>query len=144
MTLLAHDTVWTETEQTTCCYSLKGGTMNDYKLADFEAKFADIIWEQEPVSSPDLVKICEKEFNWKKSTTYTVLKKLINKNIFQNRNTIVTSKISRDEFYGRQSQLYVEETFGSLPGFLTAFFQGRKLSRKEAEELRNYIDRFEE
>lgn len=118
--------------------------MSDYKLADFEAKFADIIWEREPIASPDLVKICEAELNWKKSTTYTVLKKLIDKNIFQNKDTIVTSKISRDEFYGRQSQLYVEETFGSLPGFLTAFFQGRKLSRQEADELRNYIDRFEE
>ena len=118
--------------------------MNDYKLADFEAKFADIIWDREPIASPELVKICEAELNWKKSTTYTVLKKLIDKEIFQNQNTIVTSKISREAFYGRQSQLYVEETFGSLPGFLTAFFQGRKLSRKEADELRNYIDRFEE
>ncbi len=118
--------------------------MSDYKLADFEAKFADIVWEREPVSSSDLVKICEAEFHWKKSTTYTVLKKLINRGIFQNRDTIVTSRISRDEFYGEQSRLYVEETFGSLPGFLTAFFQGRKLSRKEAEELRNYIDHFEE
>lgn len=118
--------------------------MSDYKLADLEAKFADIIWEREPISSPELVKICELEFRWKKSTTYTVLKKLIDRNIFQNKNTIVTSKISRDEFYGRQSQLYVEETFGSLPGFLTAFFQGKKLSRKEADELRTYIDRFEE
>lgn len=118
--------------------------MNDYKLADFEAKFADIIWDREPIASPELVKICEAELNWKKSTTYTVLKKLIDKEIFQNQNTIVTSKISRETFYGRQSQLYVEETFGSLPGFLTAFFQGRKLSRKEADELRNYIDRFEE
>ncbi len=118
--------------------------MNDFKLADFEAKFADIIWNREPIASPELVKICEAELNWKKSTTYTVLKKLIDKEIFQNQNTIVTSKISREAFYGRQSQLYVEETFGSLPGFLTAFFQGRKLSRKEADELRNYIDRFEE
>lgn len=118
--------------------------MSDYKLADLEAKFADIIWEKEPISSPELVKICELEFRWKKSTTYTVLKKLIDRDIFQNKNTIVTSKISRDEFYGRQSQLYVEETFGSLPGFLTAFFQGKKLSRKEANELRTYIDRFEE
>lgn len=118
--------------------------MNEYKLADFEAKFADIIWETEPVSSPDLVKICEARLNWKKSTTYTVLKKLIDKGIFQNNDTIVTSKLSREAFYGKQSQLYVEETFGSLPGFLTAFFQGRKLSRKEADELRNYIDRYEE
>lgn len=118
--------------------------MSDYKLADLEAKFADIIWKKEPISSPSLVKICETELHWKKSTTYTVLKKLIDKGIFQNNDTIVTSKISRETFYGKQSQIYVEETFGSLPGFLTAFFQGRKLSRKEAEELRNYIDRFEE
>lgn len=118
--------------------------MNDYRLAEFEAKFADIIWEREPISSPALVKICEAEFHWKKSTTYTVLKKLIDRHIFQNKNTIVTSIISREAFYGRQSQLYVEETFGSLPGFLTAFFQGRKLSRREADVLRDYIDRFEE
>jgi Predicted transcriptional regulator len=117
--------------------------MNEYKLADFEAKFADIIWEREPISSPELVKICEKELNWKKSTTYTVLKKLIDKGVFRNKDTIVTSILSREEFYGRQSRLYVKETFGSLPGFLTAFFQGRKISPKEAEELRSYIDHFE-
>ena len=104
--------------------------MNEYKLADFEAKFADIIWEREPISSPELVKICEKELNWKKSTTYTVLKKLIDKGVFRNKDTIVTSILSREEFYGRQSRLYVKETFGSLPGFLTAFFQGRKIDRK--------------
>ena len=118
--------------------------MNDYKLADFEAKFADIIWKREPITSPELVKVCEKELNWKKSTTYTVLKKLIDKGIFQNNDTIVTSKISREAFYGQQSRLYVEETFGSLPKFLTAFFQGRKLTQKEAEELKSYIERFEE
>lgn len=118
--------------------------MSEYKLADVEAKFADIIWEQEPIASPELVKVCEKELNWKKSTTYTVLKKLIDRGIFQNDKSIVTSKISREEFYGRQSQTYVEETFGSLPKFLTAFFLGRKLSKKEADELRAYIDDFEE
>lgn len=118
--------------------------MNEYKLADVEAKFADIIWEQEPIASPELVKVCEKELNWKKSTTYTVLKKLIDRGIFQNDKSIVTSKITREEFYGRQSQTYVEETFGSLPKFLTAFFLGRKLSKREADELRAYIDDFEE
>ena len=118
--------------------------MSEYKLADVEAKFADIIWEQELIASPELVKVCEKELNWKKSTTYTVLKKLIDRGIFQNDKSIVTSKISREEFYGRQSQTYVEETFGSLPKFLTAFFLGRKLSKKEADELRAYIDDFEE
>ena len=118
--------------------------MNNYKLADVEAKFADIIWNNEPISSPDLVKICEQELSWKKSTTYTVLKKLIEKGIFQNEQAVVTSKISRDEFYGLQSQKYVEETFGSLPKFLTAFFQGKKLSADEAAELREYIDKFTE
>lgn len=118
--------------------------MSEYKLADVEAKFADIIWEQEPIASPELVKVCEKELNWKKSTTYTVLKKLIDRGIFQNDKSIVTSKITREEFYGRQSQTYVEETFGSLPKFLTAFFLGRKLSKREADELRAYIDDFEE
>jgi len=118
--------------------------MNNYKLADVEAKFADIIWNNEPISSPDLVKICEQELSWKKSTTYTVLKKLIEKGIFQNEQAVVTSKISRDEFYGLQSQKYVEETFGSLPKFLTAFFQGKKLSANEAAELREYIDKFTE
>lgn len=118
--------------------------MKDFKLADFEAKFADIIWEREPIPSPELVKICEKEFNWKKSTTYTVLKKLIDKGIVQNKDTVVTSRISREAFYGQQSRLYVEETFGSLPKFLTAFFQGRKLSQKETDELKSYIERFGE
>lgn len=118
--------------------------MNNYKLTDTEAKFADIIWANEPISSPALVKLCEKELNWKKSTTYTVLKKLTEKGIFQNDRSIVTAKLSKEAFYGIQSQKYVEETFGSLPKFLTAFFNGRKLSRKEAEELRSYINHFEE
>lgn len=118
--------------------------MNDYRLADVEAKFADIIWGNEPISSPELVKLCEKELNWKKSTTYTVLKKLIERGIFQNEKSIVTARLSRDEFYGNQSKVYVEETFGSLPKFLTAFFQGRKISQEEAEELRAYIEHFKE
>ena len=117
---------------------------NDYKLADIEAKFADIIWENEPLNSPELVKICEQQLNWKKSTTYTVLKKLCEKGIFQNQNAVVTSLISREGFYGLQSRKYVESTFGSLPQFLTAFFQGKKLSKTEAEELRRYIDDYEE
>lgn len=118
--------------------------MKNYKLADVEAKFADIIWENEPVTSPALVKLCETELNWKKSTTYTVLKKLIEKGIFQNEKSVVTSKISREEFYGIQSRKYVEDTFGSLPKFLTAFFNGRELTEKEVRELKNYIDQFDE
>lgn len=118
--------------------------VKDYKLADVETKFADIIWNSEPITSPELVRLCEQQLNWKKSTTYTVLKKLCDKGIFQNQNAVVTSQISRDRFYGLQSQKYVESTFGSLPKFLTAFFQEKKLTKTEAEELRRYIDHYEE
>ena len=115
--------------------------MGDYRLADAEAKFADIIWEREPLTSPELVKICEKEMNWKKSTTYTVLKKLCEKGIFRNENAVVSAVLSREEFYGRQSRKYVEDVFeGSLPRFLTAFCGGKKLSAKEVEEMQRFID----
>lgn len=118
--------------------------MRDYQLADVEARFADLIWGHEPLSSSELVKLCEVELNWKKSTTYTVLKKLIQKGIFKNEHSIVSAVISKEEFYGRQSQLYVKETFGSLPKFLTAFLGEKKLSAKEVQELREYIERYEE
>lgn len=115
--------------------------MGDYRLADAEAKFADIIWEREPLTSPELVKICEKKMNWKKSTTYTVLKKLCEKGIFRNENAVVSAVLSREEFYGKQSRKYVEDVFeGSLPRFLTAFCGGKKLSAKEAEEMQRFID----
>ncbi len=115
--------------------------MGDYKLAEAEEKFARIIWENEPISSPELVKLCEKEMNWKKSTTYTVLKKLCQKGIFQNENAIVSAKLGREEFYGMQSRRYVDDVFaGSLPKFLTAFCGGRKLSKKEIEEMKRFIE----
>lgn len=115
--------------------------MKDYKLAEAEARFADIIWSKEPVSSPELVKICEKEMNWKKSTTYTVLKKLCEKGIFRNENAVVSARLSREEFYGMQSRRYVDDVFeGSLPRFLTAFCGGKKLSPREAEEMQKFID----
>lgn len=115
--------------------------MGDYKLAEAEEKFAQIIWDHEPVGSSELVKICEKEMNWKKSTTYTVLKKLCEKGIFQNENAIVSAKLSREELYGMQSRKYVEDVFaGSLPRFLTAFCGGRKLSQAEIEEMRKFIE----
>ena len=116
-----------------------------YHLAETESRFADIIWENEPISSPELVKLCEKELNWKKSTTYTVLKKLCDRGIFRNEKAVVTALLTKEEFYAGQSRQYVEESFsGSLPQFLTAFFGGRKLSAKEATELREYIDQYTE
>ena len=85
--------------------------MNNYKLAQTEARFADLIWQHEPIGSGGLVKLCEKEMSWKKSTTYTVLKKLCEKGIFQNENAVVSSLIKKDEFYAKQSRCFVENTF---------------------------------
>ena len=115
--------------------------MKEYKLTEAEEKFAELIWKQEPIGSGELVKLCEKEMNWKKSTTYTVLKKLCEKSIFKNENTVVSSQVTKDEYYANQSICFVEDTFGgSLPKFLTAFMGGKKLSRHQAEELKSLID----
>lgn len=119
--------------------------MKYYKLAETEEKFAELIWQNEPIGSGDLVKLSEKEMNWKKSTTYTVLKKLCEKGIFQNENAVVSSQISKDEYYAKQSIRFVEDTFGgSLPKFLTAFISGKKLSNNQAEELKRLIDEHKE
>lgn len=106
-----------------------------------EAKFADMIWNHEPVSSGDLAKLANKEFEWKKTTSFTVLKRLCERGIFQNRNGTVTSLISREAYYARHSELYVEEAFGgSLPAFLAAFGTRKKLSDKEIEEIQGIIE----
>ena len=115
--------------------------MSIYKLTESEERFADIIWQKEPIASGELVKLCEKEMNWKKSTTYTVLKKLCENGVFQNENTVVSSIITKDEYYAKQSVRFVEDTFGgSLPKFLTAFIGTNKLNRQQAEELKKLID----
>lgn len=113
----------------------------EIKLAELEAKFADIIWDNEPIKSMALVKIAEKELNWKQPTTYSVLRKLCARGIFKNENTIVTSILKKDEFYAKHSQKYVDEKFdGSLPKFLAAFVSGRKLTAKQAREAKRLID----
>ncbi|NLO96567.1 MAG: BlaI/MecI/CopY family transcriptional regulator [Peptococcaceae bacterium] len=115
--------------------------MKVYKLTESEERFAELIWQNEPIGSGDLVRLCEKEMNWKKSTTYTVLKKLCEKGIFKNENAVVSSLMTKDEYYSKQSIRFVEDTFGgSLPKFLTAFISGKKLSREQAEELKRLID----
>ncbi len=119
--------------------------MKEYKLAEAEEKFAELIWQNEPVGSGELVKICEKTINWKKSTTYTVLKKLCEKGIFRNENTVVSSLVTRDEYFTRLSIGFVEDTYGgSLPKFLTAFISSKKLSKRQAEELKRLIDEHKE
>ena len=115
--------------------------MQEIRLGAVESRFADIIWENEPVSSGELVKICEKELTWKKSTTYTVLKKLCERGLFKNENGMVTSLLSKEEFNSRQSEKFVEENFdGSLPAFIAAFTKRKKLSDSEYDELKKIID----
>lgn len=119
--------------------------MNDYQMGAVESRFADIIWTNEPISSAELVKKSEEALNWKKSTTYTVLKRLCEKGIFRNEKGSVTSLISREEFYSLQSEKFVEETFGgSLPAFLAAFTSRKKLSAKEIKELKRMVENYEE
>lgn len=115
--------------------------MEEMKLGVVEAKFADIIWQNEPLTSGELVKLCLTELNWKKSTTYTVLKKLCDRGIFENEGGKVTSLLSKDEFFAMQSEKFVEETFsGSLPAFIAAFTQRKELSDADIEEIRRMID----
>ena len=115
--------------------------MADAKLGVVETRFADLIWDNEPISSGELVKLCEQELSWKKSTTYTMLHRLCERGIFQNIKGTVTSLISKDEFNAVQSEKFVEETFdGSLPRFLTAFSMRKKLSSEEINELQKFID----
>ena len=117
--------------------------MAEYKLAETEAKFADIIWEREPIGSTELVRVCEEQLDWKKSTTYTVLKKLCARGIFRNEDAVVTARLSREEFYGGKSRQFVEETFGgSLPRFLTAFIGKKKLTDAQVEELQALIENY--
>lgn len=119
--------------------------MEDVKLGVVESRFADIIWQNEPLPSRELVKLCEMELHWKKPTTYTVLRKLCERGIFQNEGGMVSSKISRQDFYAMQSEKFVKETFeGSLPAFLAAFTTRKALSQEEIAQIRAMIDGYGE
>ena len=115
--------------------------MADIRMGPAESQFADIIWANEPVASGELSKAAEIKLKWKKTTSFTVLKRLCERGLFQNQNGIVTSLISREEYYARHSEQYVQETFGgSLPAFLAAFGTRRRLSEQEIEEMKRLID----
>lgn len=117
----------------------------DIQLGVIEARYADMIWEHEPVTSSELVKMTAVEFHWKRTTAHNVLRRLIDKGLFRNENGLVTSVISREDFYSRQSRQYVEDTFaGSLPAFIAAFTQASKLTSEEADLIRRMIDQAEE
>lgn len=118
--------------------------MPEYTIGKMEMNFAQMIWEREPVRSGELVKLCEEQFGWKKSTTYTVLKRLCDRGLFINENGAVISLVSREEFLTRRSREFVGEAFGgSLPAFLLAFTRREKLSEKDIQELRKIVDRMD-
>ena len=117
--------------------------MAEIELGEVQTAFAEIVWKNEPVSSGELVKICRAELDWKKSTTYTVLRKLCEKGLFKNVDGIVSSVMSREQFYSAKSEKFVEDTFnGSLPQFIAAFMSGKKITEKEADEIQKLIDVF--
>ena len=119
--------------------------MKQIELGEVQEAFANIIWDNEPVRSGDLVKICSEKLNWKKPTTYTVLRKLCEKGLFQNTDGVVTSLLSREEFYAARSEAFVEDVFhGALPAFIASFVSHKKLSQKDIDEIQKLIDQLDE
>lgn len=117
--------------------------MDTYRLGPMETRFADLIWENEPIASGDLVKLCQQELSWKKSTTYTMLRRLCDRQLFQNQNGVVASLLTRQDFHALQSEKFIDETFsGSLPQFLAAFTARKKLSDKEIDALQSLINQY--
>ncbi len=116
--------------------------MEEIKLGFVESKFAQIVWDNEPLSSGELVKLCDKHLKWKKSTTYTVLKKLCERGFFENHEGTVTSLISKEEYDSLRSEKFVEDAFeGSLPAFIAAFTKRKALKKEEIQEILDMIER---
>ena len=119
--------------------------MDEVRFGAVESKFADIIWNNEPIPSGELVKLCNQKLEWKKSTTYTMLKRLCERGIFKNENGVVSSILTKEEFGAAQSERIIEDTFdGSLPAFIAAFASRKKLSEKDVEEIQKMIDEIRE
>jgi predicted transcriptional regulator len=119
--------------------------MEQLKLCESEYRFAGVVWENEPLGSGELVRLCEERLGWKKSTTYTVLKKLCERGILKNENATVTAVIKQEQVQRYESEQIVNRTFGgSLPQFITAFMGDRKLTKSQADKLKNLIDSFKE
>ncbi len=115
--------------------------MDNFKLCDSDYRFMLIVWEHAPVNSGELVKLCEAQLGWKKSTTYTVIKKMCEKGYISNENALVSVLVSKEKVQADESEYFVDRTFGgSLPQFVAAFLGGRKISEKEAEKLKKLID----
>ena len=119
--------------------------MENCKLFDAEMKFMNIVWAQEPLTTRQLTEVCQAQLGWKRTTTYTVLKRLCDRELFQNQGGTVTALVSKQQFYAHRSERFVEETFsGSLPAFIAAFSSQKKLSKQEIEELQALIDSMKE
>lgn len=119
--------------------------MEKFKLCESEYRFASIVWECEPLGSGELVRLCEQKLGWKKSTTYTVLKNLCERGILRNENTVVTSLVKQGQVQEYESRQFINRTFGgSLPSFITAFMNDKRLSEQEADELKRLIDSYKE
>ena len=117
--------------------------MKDFELGAVQERFADIVWEHEPIASGELARICEKELNWKRPTTYTVLRKLCEKGLLQNRDGTVVSLVTREEFYSAKSEQIIEDSYnGSLPLFVASFISKKRISPEEADEIQRMIDAF--
>ena len=119
--------------------------MERYHLTDSEYRLLQVVWEAEPVGSGQLVALCREKLGWKKSTTYTVLKKLCDKGVLKNESSTVSAAAPREAVDHHTAEAFVDKAFGgSLPGFLTAFMGGRRLTEREAEALKRHSDRYKE
>ena len=119
--------------------------MTDISMGAVETRFADLIWQTEPITAAELARRAEGLLGWKKTTAYTVLKRLCDKGLFQNENGTVTSRLSRADYDAAQSEKFIEEQFeGSLPAFLAAFTARKTLSAEEIAVLRRMIDEHKE
>lgn len=123
----------------------KGGFMKTFKLGEMETKFAELIWDNEPLTSKDLTILAEEAFNWKRTTTYTMLKRLCDRGIFENNKGTVTALMTKSEFWSSRSEEFLKEEFeGSLPKFILAFTKNNKLSSNEINEIQKLIDEHKE
>lgn len=118
--------------------------MEQFRLGEMEQRFADMIWREAPVSSGQLARLCSEAFGWKRTTAYTMLKRLCDRKIFANEKGTVTVLMSREEFQAAQGEQFINEVFeGSLPRFLAAFSERKKMSRQEVEALKELIEKME-